>query len=75
MYRGRFLNLLLDVDQVSVRSRQIDLDFRLRRADIASDVQVEIVGRDFVHFHASGVAPDDLRTPLVGVDDLPDMFV
>ena len=50
-------------------------DLRRGRAYIAGDIQVEVVGLNLVHFHASGVPFDDLRSLLVGVDDLLDMLV
>ena len=55
--------------------RQIDLYFRLGRADIARDVQLEVVGLNLVHPHASGVPLNALRALAIGVDDLLNMPV
>ena len=58
-----------------MRERQIDLDFLLGRADIAGDIQIEVVGLNLVHLDASSVPLDALLAMLVGVDDLLDMLV
>jgi hypothetical protein len=58
-----------------MRGRQIDRDLLLGPADIAGDVQVEVVGLNLVHLHASGVPLDALRTLLIGLDDILDMPV
>ena len=75
MFRRGLPDLLLDFDQLSMRGRQIDFDFWLGGADIARDIQIEVVGLDLIHLHSSGVPLDALRSLPVSVDDFLDMLV
>ena len=62
-------DLPLDPYQLGMRRRQVDLRLRLRRADVARDVQVEIVGRDRLHRHALRI-PLRLPAELVRLEDV-----
>jgi hypothetical protein len=67
-------NRLLDLQQRLVRVIQIDFRLTHRRADVARDVQVEIVLLDLGHAHPARVARLFL-TELVGLDDLGDVLI
>ena len=66
------LNRSLDFLQRFVRSRQINLLLTHRSADVAGDVQIEVVLFDLRHFDPAGVARL-LFAELVGLDDLGDV--
>jgi len=54
--------------------RQINLGLKNCGADVAGDVQVEVVLPDRVHFHPAGVS-GLILAELAGVDDLGDVIV
>lgn len=68
------LNVAFDLQQFLVRHVEVDLLLTHRRADVAGDVQVEVVLLDLGHLHAAGVA-GGFRSVLVGVDDLGDVLL
>ncbi len=76
MLRSRYLDCFLDFHQACMGRREVDLLLTHRRADVARDVQVEVVFLDLCHFHPSGVAFDGfLWTLFVGINDLGDMLL
>ena len=64
----------LYLHQIRIRCFEVDLLFAHGRADVAGDVQVEVVLLDLGHLHAAGVA-GGFRAVLVGVDDLLDVLL
>src|SRR5262249_26047317 len=71
----RLKEFALNSDEFGMSCRQIDLCLRLRRADIAGDVQIVVVLNDFLHLHASRIALQ-LRAVSVSPDnelDVPDV--
>lgn len=54
---------------------EVDLDLILGVADVAGDVQIEIVGFNLFHLHPTRVFLDLFRPLLVGVNDPGDMLV
>ena len=69
MFGGRTVDCLLDGHQLGVDVVQADLCLTHRRADVAGDVEVEVVLLDFRHPIPAGVAGFFL-SELIGVDDL-----
>ena len=67
------LNRAIDCRQRVVRSRQINLRLTHRSADVAGDVEIEIVLFDLRHLDPAGVARL-LFAELVGLDDLGDVL-
>ena len=49
-------NGFLNRDQLAMRRCQVNLRLTNRRADVARDVQVEIVLLDLGHLHPAGIA-------------------
>ena len=69
--RRCFLDSRLDLNQFGMCCRYFDLNFTLSGADVAGNVQVEIVFLDLLHLHPAGIAFDRLLwTFPVGLDDL-----
>ena len=64
----------LDLLQFRMGRLKVDLRLSHRRADVAGDVQVEVVLLDLVHLDPAGVAGLFL-SELVGVDDLGDVLL
>jgi hypothetical protein len=64
---------LLYLKELFVYFPEVDLFFRLRRADISGDVQVVIVSLNFLYGYAAGIA-FFFFAMLVGVDDFIDVF-
>ena len=69
----RCLDSVFDLHQCGMGLCEADLLLAHRRADVAGDVQVEVVLLDLVHLHSAGVAGFFL-SELVGVDDLGDVL-
>ena len=67
MLARRRLDRPLHFHQCTVRGREVDFRLSHRGADVAGDVQVELVFLDLRHLHAAGVAGLFL-SELVGVD-------
>jgi hypothetical protein len=68
------LNCFLDFHEVAVRGGQVDFFLTRRRADVAGDVEVEIVLLDLRHFDTPEVAWL-FFSELMGIDDPGDMLL
>jgi len=66
-------NFLLDGEQVRMHRCKINLFLSFCRADVARDVEVEIVFLDFRHANPARVARRFLAQ-LIGVDNFVDVF-
>ena len=62
------------VDEFGMHGIQVNFRFAHSRADVARDVQVEIVLRDLFHRHPPGI-PGFFLSELVRLDDLGDVLV
>jgi hypothetical protein len=66
-------DFLLDLLQVVVNGLKINLFLRLGGADVAGDIEIEVILLDFRHVNTAGITRM-LRTLTIRVDDIVDVL-